>query len=188
MGRQLEADLNLLEEETTRRLEESIRKNVEEKLNSEEVQSEIERRIKEGQKKLFDNVVAQLHKEKEAALAEERRKEAQARKEREELDMMLKENSRRVEESQRREALEQQKKDEERFCELELIKRQKEEVAWRKKLEVEEDHANQKNLLAILCTVLMKSDWMRIEYEVSSLKLLPLGPTSNVSSYKELVK
>ena len=73
--------------------------------------------------------------------------QAQARKEREELDMMLKENSRRVEESQRREALEQQKKDEERFCELELIKRQKEEVAWRKKLEVEEDHANQKNLL-----------------------------------------
>ncbi|KAJ6292110.1 hypothetical protein OIU76_024089 [Salix suchowensis] len=59
--------------------------------------------------------------------------QAQARKEREELDMMLKENSRRVEESQRREALEQQKKDEERFCELELIKRQKEEVAWRKK-------------------------------------------------------
>lgn len=73
--RQLEAELNLLEEETTRRLEESIRKNVEEKLNSEEVQSEIERRIEEGQKKLFDDVVAQLLKEKEAALVEERRKE-----------------------------------------------------------------------------------------------------------------
>jgi arginine/glutamate-rich protein 1 len=73
--RQLEAELNLLEEETTRRLEESIRKNVEEKLNSEEVQSEIERRIEEGQKKLFDDVVAQLLKEKEAALFEERRKE-----------------------------------------------------------------------------------------------------------------
>lgn len=70
----------------------------------------------------------------------------QARKEREELDKMLKENSRRVEESQRREALEQQRKDEERFCELELIKRQKEEVAWRKKLEVEEDHTNQMKL------------------------------------------
>jgi arginine/glutamate-rich protein 1 len=73
--RQLEAELNLLEEETTRRLEESIRKNVEEKLNSEEVLSEIERRIEEGQKKLFDDVVAQLLKEKEAALVEERRKE-----------------------------------------------------------------------------------------------------------------
>jgi arginine/glutamate-rich protein 1 len=48
---------------------------VEEKLNSEEVQLEIERRIEEGRKKLFDDVEAQLHKEKEAALAEERRKE-----------------------------------------------------------------------------------------------------------------
>jgi arginine/glutamate-rich protein 1 len=76
--RQLEAELNLLEEETTRRLEESIRKNVEEKLNSEEVQSEIERRIEEGQKKLFDDVVAQLLKEKEAALVEERRKEVRS--------------------------------------------------------------------------------------------------------------
>ena len=73
--RQQEAVLKLLEEETARRLEESIRKNVEEMLNSEEVQLEIERRIEEGRKKLFDDVEAQLRKEKEAALAEERRKE-----------------------------------------------------------------------------------------------------------------
>ena len=73
--RQQEAVLKLLEEETARRLEESIRKNVEEKLNSEEVQLEIERRIEQGRKKLFDDVESQLHKEKEAALAEERKKE-----------------------------------------------------------------------------------------------------------------
>ena len=71
----------------------------------------------------------------------------QARKEREELDKMLEENRRRVEEAQRREALEQQRKEEERFRELELIQRQKEEAAWRKKLEDEEEHANQMKLL-----------------------------------------
>ena len=73
--RQQEAELKLLEEETARRLEEAIRKNVDERLNSEEVKLEIERRVEEGQKKLFDDVVAQLQREKEAALAEARRKE-----------------------------------------------------------------------------------------------------------------
>jgi arginine/glutamate-rich protein 1 len=58
---------------------------------------------------------------------------------------MLEENRRRVEEAQRREALELQRKEEERYRELELIQRQKEETAWRKKLEEEE--ANQMKLL-----------------------------------------
>lgn len=48
---------------------------MEERLNSEKVKLEIERRIEEGQKKLFDDVVAQLEKEKEVALSEARRKE-----------------------------------------------------------------------------------------------------------------
>lgn len=56
-------------------MEEAIRKNVEDRLNSEKVKLEIERRIEEGQKKLFDDVVAQLEKEKEVALSEARRKE-----------------------------------------------------------------------------------------------------------------
>lgn len=67
--------MKLLEEETARRLEEAIRKNVEEKLNSEEVRLEIERRVAEGVRKLFDDVEAQLGKEKEDALTEARRKE-----------------------------------------------------------------------------------------------------------------
>lgn len=73
--RQHEEELKLLEEETARRLEEAIRKNVEEKLKSEEVKLEIERRVAEGVKKLFDDVEAQLGKEKEDALTEARRKE-----------------------------------------------------------------------------------------------------------------
>lgn len=133
----------MLEEETAKRIEEAIRKNVEEKLNSEEVKLEIERRIEEGQKKLFDDVAAQLRKEKETALMEARQKEEQARREREELDKMLEENRRRVEEAQRKEALELQRKLEERQRELELIQRQKEEAARRKKLEEEEERANQ---------------------------------------------
>jgi arginine/glutamate-rich protein 1 len=44
-------------------------------LNSEEVKLEIERRIEEGRKKLFDDVATQLDKEKEAALVEARQKE-----------------------------------------------------------------------------------------------------------------
>lgn len=73
--RQHEEELKLLEEETARRLEEAIRKNVEEKLNSDEVRLEIERRVAEGVRKLFDDVEAQLGKEKEDALTEARRKE-----------------------------------------------------------------------------------------------------------------
>ena len=47
----------------------------EEKLNTEEVKLEIEKRVAEGVKKLFDDVEAQLEKEKEDALTEARRKE-----------------------------------------------------------------------------------------------------------------
>lgn len=73
--RQNEEELRLLEEETARRLEEAIRKNVEEKLNSEEVKLEVERRVAEGVKKLFDDVETQLEKEKQDALTEARMKE-----------------------------------------------------------------------------------------------------------------
>ena len=66
--------MKLLEEETARRIEEAIRKKVEESLNSEELKLEIQRRIDEGRKKLFDEVAAQLEKEKEAALIEARQK------------------------------------------------------------------------------------------------------------------
>ena len=55
-------------------MEEAIRKNVEERLNSEEVKLDIERRIEEGIRKLFDEVDSQLQKEKEAALHEARQK------------------------------------------------------------------------------------------------------------------
>ena len=72
--RQKEAEFKLLEEELARRVEEAIRKNVEERLNSEEVKLDIERRIEEGIRKLFDEVDSQLQKEKEAALHEARQK------------------------------------------------------------------------------------------------------------------
>lgn len=72
---QREAELKHLEEETAMRVEEAIRKNVEEKLNTEEVKYEIHRRIEEGRKKLFDDVVVQLEKEKEAALTEAHERE-----------------------------------------------------------------------------------------------------------------
>lgn len=64
-----------LEEDAARRMEELIQKNVEEILNSEETKLEIQRRIEEGRKKLFDDVDLQLAKEKEAALTAARQKE-----------------------------------------------------------------------------------------------------------------
>ncbi|RZC87246.1 hypothetical protein C5167_007878, partial [Papaver somniferum] len=81
--RQREAELKLLEEETVRRVEEAIRKHVEESLNSEKIKLEIQRRIDEGRKKLIEEVAVQLEKEKEAALIGARQKEEQARRERE---------------------------------------------------------------------------------------------------------
>lgn len=68
--------MKLIEEETTRRVEEAIRKRVEESLNSEEIKLEIQKRLEEGRKRLQDEVTAQLKKEKEDALIEARRKEA----------------------------------------------------------------------------------------------------------------
>lgn len=70
-----EAELKLLEEETAKRLEEAIQKNVEERLNSEDVKLDIERRVVEGRKKLFDDVTTELQKEKESALAEAKLKQ-----------------------------------------------------------------------------------------------------------------
>ncbi|XP_023000637.1 uncharacterized protein At1g10890-like [Cucurbita maxima] len=95
-----------LEEDATRRVGELIQKNVEERLNSTETKLEIQMRIEEGRKKLFDDVDVQFEKEKEAALTATRQKEEQARKEREELDKMLEENWRSVEKAKRRLALE----------------------------------------------------------------------------------
>lgn len=63
-----------MEEETAKRIEDAIRKRVEESLSSEAVKLEIQRRIEEGRKKLFDEVAAQLEREKEAALIEAREK------------------------------------------------------------------------------------------------------------------
>lgn len=56
-------------------MEEAIRKRVEERLNSEDIKVEIQRRIDEARQKLFDEVATQLEKEKEAALIEARQKE-----------------------------------------------------------------------------------------------------------------
>lgn len=65
-----------MEEETAKRVEEAIRKKVEETLGSEEIKLEIQRLLEEGRKKVAGDVVAQLEKEKEAAVIEARRKEA----------------------------------------------------------------------------------------------------------------
>jgi arginine/glutamate-rich protein 1 len=67
--------LKLIEEETSKRVEEAIRMKVEDSLNSEEIKVEIQLRMEEGRKKLFVEVAAQLEKEKEAAIIEARQKE-----------------------------------------------------------------------------------------------------------------
>lgn len=73
--RQHEAELKLIEEETSKRVEEAIQRKVEESLNSEEIKVEIQTRMEEGRKKLLIEVAAQLEKEKEAAIIEARQKE-----------------------------------------------------------------------------------------------------------------
>eukprot|EP01018_Ginkgo_biloba_P013082 Gb_40204 [translate_table: standard] len=145
--RQQEAELKLLEEETTRRVEEAIQKRVEEALNSVEVKLEIQRTIEDGRKKMFEDVTVQLQKEKEETHSEAKRNEEQARREKEELDRMLEENKRKIEESHRRAALEQQHEEEERYHELEALQRQKEEAIRQKKLEEEQQRAEQMKLL-----------------------------------------
>ncbi|XP_073289001.1 uncharacterized protein [Primulina huaijiensis] len=124
------------------RVEDEIRERVEGKLGSKEVGLEIERRIEEGRKKLFDDAKAQLEREKEAALAEARQKELGRRGK-----SLIRCWKRIVEEAQTRDALELQQKEEERLRELELIQRQKEEAARRRKIEEEEEHLNQTTLL-----------------------------------------
>lgn len=139
--------MNLIEEETTKRVEEAIQNKVKESLNSEEIKLEVQRRLEEGRKKLIDVVAAQLEKEKEAALIGAKQKEEQARKEKEELERMLEENRRKVQEAQMREALEQQRREEERYRELEELQRQKEEAMRRKKQQEEEERTNQTKVL-----------------------------------------
>ncbi|KAG5548675.1 hypothetical protein RHGRI_014128 [Rhododendron griersonianum] len=154
--RQQEAELELIEEETAKRVEEAIRKKVEESLNSEEIKLELQRRLEEGRRKLLDVVAVQLEKEKESAVIEARKREAsihykikkeRAKKDKEELERMIEENRRKVEEAQRREALEQQRREEERYRELEERQKQKEEAMRRKKQQEEEERANQIKLL-----------------------------------------
>lgn len=64
-----------MEEETERRVEEAIRKKVEERLSSEYIKMEIKIRLEEGRKKVVRDVVEQLEREKEAAVIEATRKE-----------------------------------------------------------------------------------------------------------------
>ena len=75
LRRQQETEAKLLKEETEKRVEEAIRKEVEEGLNSGDVKQEINRKLEEGRRRLAEEVTAQLEKEKEAALVEARRKE-----------------------------------------------------------------------------------------------------------------
>lgn len=65
----------MLKEETNKRVEEAIRKEVEERLNSDNLKLDINKKLEEGRTRLNEEVTAQLEKEKEAALVEARRKE-----------------------------------------------------------------------------------------------------------------
>jgi arginine and glutamate-rich protein 1 len=71
---QKEVELRLLEEETAKRVEQAIRRKVEETLNCEEMKQEIQRRIEEGRKRIQVEVAAQIEKQKEAALIEAKEK------------------------------------------------------------------------------------------------------------------
>lgn len=74
--RQHEAEMKLVDEETANRVEEAIKKRVQERLDSDDIKLEIQKRLEEGRKKVLIDVAAQLEKEKEAAVIEARRKEA----------------------------------------------------------------------------------------------------------------
>lgn len=76
LRRQEEAELRLIEEETAKRVEDAIKRKVDESLNKEEIMIEIRRRLEDGRKKLVNEVAAQLEKEKESALIESKQKEA----------------------------------------------------------------------------------------------------------------
>lgn len=74
--RQQEAELKLIEEETTRRVEEAIQKKVADALDSQEIKLEIQMLLDEGRKKLTEEVAAELEREKQSAQIEAQRKEA----------------------------------------------------------------------------------------------------------------
>jgi arginine/glutamate-rich protein 1 len=74
--RQHEAELKLIEEEASKRIELAIEKMVQEALDSEELRKEVERRLQEGRKKVSEDVMAQMEKEREEAALESQRKEA----------------------------------------------------------------------------------------------------------------
>ena len=73
--RQHEAELKLIEEEASKRIELAIEKLVQEALDSEELRKEVERRLQEGRKKVSEDVLAQMEKEREEAALESQRKE-----------------------------------------------------------------------------------------------------------------
>lgn len=75
LRRQKVTEAKFLEKETTKRLEEAIRKKVEASLNDDDVKVEINSKMEEGRRRLNEEVAAQLEKEKEAALIEAQRKE-----------------------------------------------------------------------------------------------------------------
>ncbi|KAI4964202.1 hypothetical protein ZWY2020_006853 [Hordeum vulgare] len=116
--RQKEVELRLLEEETTKRVEQAIRKQVEDSLNSEEIKHEIQRRIDEGRKRIYEEVVAQIEKEKVSALVE-----AQQR------------------------APWSSSKELERYQELERLQKEREEAMKQKQMEEQQQKQNQMKLL-----------------------------------------
>ena len=73
--RQHEAELKLIEEESSKRIELAIEKLVQEALDSEELRKEVERRLQEGRKKVSEDVLTQMEKEREEAALESQRKE-----------------------------------------------------------------------------------------------------------------
>lgn len=58
-----------------KRVEETIRRKVEESLQSEKIKLKILTLLEEGRKRLIEEVAAQLEKEKEASLTEAKEKE-----------------------------------------------------------------------------------------------------------------
>jgi len=65
-----EVDLKIIDEKITKRVGEVICILVEKALNTDEVKSEMQSRIKEGWKKLIESVTLQLQKEREEMIEE----------------------------------------------------------------------------------------------------------------------
>jgi hypothetical protein len=64
----------ILDEESTKRLQEEICKKVDESLNMDEVNSEMQARIEEGRQNLLDGITLHLQKEKEDKIQEGQQK------------------------------------------------------------------------------------------------------------------